>query len=116
MKNLLCGLLLFTILSPGLASDIPANYFQHIRLVIDENTTPDDLARMQEFLDDNGYSMEIKEIEYHENGKLKRISGVVDMKKSKGNFEVDDMRGTVIIIEKTLSGGLNIDINTDKVD
>lgn len=99
MKKLLLTLLLTASFTISYAGDGPLA----IRLVISEHTTAEDLQSMSDFLEANGYSLDISAVEYNSEGGVKSISGAVDFNKSSGSFECSDLtKVSCIVIKKSL--------------
>lgn len=111
MKNLSLALLLM-FCSLSFASPLEENPegLLSVRLVFNENTTQADLHSMQEFMEANDYVLQIDELQYDEEGKLREIKGSVQFGDKSGSFYASDLSQSCLIIKKSLLGKLSIQI------
>lgn len=110
MKKLLTSLLLATFLFPTSSAFAEDDGFLSVRLVISDCTTADDLNRMQGFMEDNGYRLEIEEAVYDDQGRLTSVRGSVDFKKSSGTFYAPDLSKAFVLVKKGLLGRMSIEL------
>ena len=106
MKKLLFPLLFALVFSTSAVATVSGPLA--VKLLICNTTTSEDLQQMQKFMEANGYTLQIVEAVYDEQGNLQSVKGAVDFGKSAGSFEAFDLNTTTVEIKKGIFGNMKI--------